>query len=84
MRPGELIAADRPTPAASGERRGHAELLNTGRFPAYVGSHTDLSQLSEALELDRARLAGARLDIAAGSSVRIAPGESVELAVVWD
>jgi urease beta subunit len=83
MRPGELIPGDGPAPTAPAGRRGTARVRNTGRFPAYVGSHFPLSRLSAALELDRDSLAGARADLPAGATVRIDPGAELEFPVVW-
>ena len=84
MRPGELVVAEAPAPKASAVRRARVSVRNTGRFPAYLGSHFDLTRASGSLELDRPALEGTRPDIPAGSTVRVAAGETVELAVIWD
>jgi urease beta subunit len=78
-----VIPGDGPVPTAPVTRRATARVRNTGRFPAYVGSHFPLSRLSPALELDREALAGARADLPAGATVRIDPGAELELGVVW-
>ena len=83
MKPGELIPGDGPLPSAPASRRATARVRNTGRFPAYVGSHFPLARVSAALELDRDALAGARADLPAGATVRIDPGAEIELPVVW-
>jgi urease subunit gamma/beta len=82
MRPGEIIPGEGPVPAATG-RRGALRIRNTGRLPAYLGSHFPLVRASAALEFPRDGLEGARLDLPAGASARIEPGEEVELQIVW-
>jgi urease subunit beta len=83
MRPGEILPGDGPAPAPPVVRRATLTVLNTGRFPAYLSSHFPLTWASAALEFPREGLEGARLDLAAGASVRIPPGESIEVAVLW-
>jgi urease subunit beta len=83
VRPGELIPGDGPVPASGVGRRATVRVRNTGRFPAYVGSHFPLARASSALELDRNAVAGARADLPAGATVRVDPGAEVELPVVW-
>ena len=83
MRPGEVIPGEGPTPAAAVGRRAKLRVRNTGRFPAYLSSHFPLVWASAALEFRREGLEGARLDLPAGASVRIPPGEEREVDVVW-
>jgi urease beta subunit len=83
MRPGEIFPGEGPTPLASVSRRARLTVRNTGRFPAYLSSHFPLPWASAALEFPREGLEGARLDLPAGSSVRIPPGADVEVDVVW-
>jgi urease beta subunit len=83
MRPGEILPGEGPAPAAPGGRRGSLTVRNTGRFPAYLSSHFPLQWASAALEFPRDGLEGARLALPAGASVRIPPGEQVEVDVVW-
>jgi urease beta subunit len=78
-----VIPGDGPVPVVGAARRASVRVRNTGRFPAYVGSHYPLARASAALELDRAAAAGARPDLPAGASVRIDPGAEIELPVVW-
>jgi urease beta subunit len=83
MRPGEILPGEGPAPAATARRRGSHTIRNTGRFPAYLSSHFPLVWASAALEFPREGLDGARLDLPAGASVRIPPGETVEVDVLW-
>jgi urease subunit gamma/beta len=72
-----------PAPSAPVGRRATVSVRNTGRLPAYLSSHFPLEWASPTLELPRDEVAGGRLDLPAGASVRIPPGERVELEVVW-
>jgi urease beta subunit len=83
MRPGEILPGEGPIPAATGTRRAKLTVRNTGRFPAYLSSHFPLPWASAALEFPREGLEGARLDLPAGASVRIPPGDEVEVDVLW-
>lgn len=83
MRPGEIIPGEGPVPAAAARRRATIRIKNTGRFPAYVGSHFPLVLASAALEFPREGLDGARLDLPAGATARIDAGGEVELSIVW-
>ena len=83
MRPGEVIPADGPPLVAEHSRTATVPVCNRGRFPAFLTSHFPLVTASRALEFDRSGLEGARPRLPAGSSVRIGPGETVELEVTW-
>lgn len=83
MRPGEVIPGEGPVPAAPGGRRATVAIANNGRFPAFVGSHFPLELASRELALPRDEVAGARLALPAGSTLRIDPGETVEAEIVW-
>ena len=78
LRPGTIeINADR-----TGAERLTLVVVNTGDRPIQVGSHLHLPDANPALELDRERAHGFRLDIASGTSVRFEPGVSREVALV--
>lgn len=83
MRPGEVIAAEGLASAVDHPRTATIAVRNSGRFPAYLTSHFPVVRASGALEFDRAGLEGARPRLPAGSSVRIGPGETVEVEVTW-
>lgn len=51
-------------------------VVNTGDRPVQVGSHLHLPDANPALELDRERARGFRLDLPAGTSLRFEPGVS--------
>jgi urease beta subunit len=51
------------------------EVNNTGDRPIQVGSHFHFFEVNRALLFDRVAAYGMRLDIPAGTAVRIEPGE---------
>jgi urease subunit gamma/beta len=80
--PGEVITAE-------GEKTLNAEretvtlsVANTGDRPIQVGSHYHFAETNPALEFDREKARGFRLDIAAGTAVRFEPGQTREVTLV--
>jgi urease subunit beta len=57
-------------------------VTNTGDRPIQVGSHYHFFETNPALEFDRKKARGTRLDIAAGTAVRFEPGQSREVTLV--
>ena len=55
---------------------------NTGDRPIQVGSHFHFFETNRALEFDRERAYGMRLNIPAGTSVRFEPGDEREVGLV--
>ena len=82
MIPGELIAApgeldlnkDRPTLRLT--------VANGGDRPIQVGSHYHFYETNSALQFDRERARGYRLNIASGTAVRFEPGQEREVELV--
>lgn len=82
MIPGEILTpsgelelnADRPTTTLS--------VANTGDRPIQVGSHFHFYEANDALQFDRDRAHGMRLDIPAGTAVRFEPGDEREVTLV--
>jgi urease subunit beta len=81
--PGEILPGEGPPPRAAAARRASLRVRNAGRFPAYLSSHFPLAGASAALEFPREGLEGARLDLPAGASIRIAPGDELDVDVLW-
>jgi urease subunit beta len=52
------------------------EVTNSGDRPIQVGSHYHFAETNAALEFDRKKAYGCRLNIAAGTAVRFEPGQS--------
>ena len=53
-------------------------VANTGDRPIQVGSHYHFFETNAALDFDRAKARGMRLNIAAGTAVRFEPGQRRE------
>lgn len=57
-------------------------VANRGDRPVQVGSHYHFAEANAALEFDRGKARGFRLDIPAGSAVRFEPGQTREVTLV--
>ena len=82
MIPGEIITKDGNIELNAGRARVTLEVANTGDRPIQVGSHYHFFETNEALQFDRAKACGFRLDIAAGTAVRFEPGQRREVSLV--
>jgi urease subunit beta len=82
MIPGEIITKDGEITLNAGRRSIKISVVNTGDRPIQVGSHYHFFETNPALEFDREKTRGMRLDIAAGTAVRFEPGQTREVALV--
>jgi urease subunit beta len=82
MIPGEIVPGPEPVPLNAGRPVTSLVVVNTGDRPVQVGSHYHFAQANPALSFDRARAAGYRLDIPAGTAVRFEPGISRTVTLV--
>jgi len=82
MIPGEIITADGDITLNEGARTVILTVANTGDRPVQVGSHYHFYETNPALEFDREKARGKRLDIAAGTAVRFEPGQSRDVTLV--
>jgi len=57
-------------------------VANSGDRPIQVGSHYHFYETNSALEFDREKTRGFRLNIAAGTAVRFEPGQQREVELV--
>jgi urease subunit beta len=57
-------------------------VTNTGDRPIQVGSHYHFFETNPALQFDRKKARGMRLDIAAGTAVRFEPGQTRDVVLV--
>ncbi|HET9157882.1 MAG TPA: urease subunit beta [Myxococcaceae bacterium] len=80
--PGEIMAAKGEIELNAGRETVSLAVLNTGDRPIQVGSHYPFAETNRALEFDRSKAYGMRLDIPAGTAVRFEPGESKTVQVV--
>ena len=82
MIPGELFPADGEIELNAGRPVTELEVANTGDRPVQVGSHYHFAETNPALAFDREAARGRRLDIPAGTAVRLEPGQSREVRLV--
>jgi len=82
MIPGELFPADGDIELNAGRATVTVTVANTGDRPIQVGSHYHFHETNPALQFDRDKARGFRLDIPAGTAVRFEPGQSREVQLV--
>jgi len=82
MIPGEMVVQPGEIELNAGRDVVRVRVANTGDRPIQVGSHFHFYEVNEALEFDRERSRGMRLDIPAGTAVRFEPGDEREVALV--
>ena len=82
MIPGEIVYGDGDVVINEGAQRLELSVVNNGDRPVQVGSHVHLPQANAALDFDRAAAHGHRLDIPAGTAVRVEPGVAQQVSLV--
>ncbi len=82
MIPGEIFPADGEIELNAGAPTVTLSVANKGDRPIQVGSHYHFFETNSALDFDRAKARGHRLDIAAGTAVRFEPGQTREVTLV--
>ncbi len=82
MIPGEVITASGEIELNVGANAITLEVANTGDRPIQVGSHYHFFETNSALNFERDKTRGLRLDIAAGTAVRFEPGQTREVTLV--
>lgn len=80
--PGELLPAEGTIELNAGRPTVMLIVANTGDRPIQVGSHFHFFEVNSALEFDRDRAKGMRLNIPAGTAVRFEPGDEREVTLV--
>ena len=81
MIPGEILTQDGDIELNAGRMLVTVVVANTGDRPIQVGSHYHFYETNAALQFERDRAYGCRLNIPAGTAVRFEPGQerTVEL-----
>lgn len=79
---GHIRAAEGTIELNAGREKTAVHVVNTADRPVQIGSHFHFFEVNKALEFDRAKTFGFRLDIPAGTAVRFEPGQSREVALV--
>ncbi|KAF8755001.1 Urease alpha-subunit, N-terminal domain [Rhizoctonia solani] len=73
--PGAVIVRREPIVINQGRDRIRLKVTNKGDRPIQVGSHYHFIETNAALDFDRGKAYGKRLDIPAGTAVRFEPGD---------
>ena len=82
MIPGEIFVKDGAIELNAGRKTLTLAVANTGDRPIQVGSHYHFFETNPALQFDRKKSRGMRLNIPAGTAVRLEPGQSREVTLV--
>src|SRR4029077_10693484 len=82
MIPGEYLFDGQPIELNAGRPTFTFQVNNTGDRPVQVGSHFHFFEVNRALVFDREAAYGMRLDLPAGTAVRIEPGEITTVRLV--
>ncbi len=82
MIPGEIISKQGDILLNAGRKAMKLSVTNTGDRPIQVGSHYHFFETNPALQFDRDKARGMRLDIIAGTAVRFEPGQSREISLI--
>lgn len=82
MIPGETIIEAGQIELNAGAAKHALTLKNTGDRPVQVGSHAHFFEVNSALEFDRDKAYGYRLNVPSGTALRFEPGESREVELV--
>ena len=80
--PGEVTPQTGDIELNAGRATVTLTVANTGDRPIQVGSHYHFFETNPALDFDREKARGMRLDIPAGTAVRFEPGQTREVTLV--
>jgi urease subunit beta len=82
MIPGEYMLEDADIEANVGRAEVTLFVRHTGDRPIQIGSHYHFFEVNSALEFDREKARGMRLNVLAGAGVRFEPGEEKQVELV--
>jgi urease beta subunit len=82
VKPGEIIVGQGDIVLNENRSVTPVTVTNTGDRPVQVGSHFHFFEVNKALRFDRAAAYGMRLNIKAGTAVRIEPGQTSAVELV--
>lgn len=80
--PGEFFPREEPVSINEDRETETVSVTNNGDRPIQVGSHFHFFEVNRKLEFDRKAAFGMRLDIPAGVSIRVEPGDTKEVRLV--
>ncbi len=82
MIPGEIITVAGEIELNADREAISLTVANSGDRPIQVGSHYHFYETNPALQFDRSKARGYRLDIPAGTAVRFEPGQERRIVLV--
>jgi len=82
MIPGEIETVAGDIEINVGRRTLKLKVANSGDRPIQVGSHYHFFETNSALQFERDKTRGCRLNIPAGTAVRFEPGQTREVELV--
>lgn len=82
MIPGEIEYGQGDITVNAGMETVSVRVTNTGDRPVQIGSHYHVFEVNPAIKFDREKAYGRRLDIPAGTSVRLEPGQSQTVRLI--
>jgi len=82
MIPGEYLLSSDPVVANQWRQQATILVRHTGDRPIQVGSHYHFFEVNRALEFDREKALGMRLNVPAGTGMRFEPGEEKQVTLV--
>ncbi|WP_018119234.1 urease subunit beta [Corynebacterium mastitidis] len=82
MIPGEYVLVRTPLLYNKGRQGLRLSVTNTGDRPVQVGSHYHFAEANPALKFDREAARGRRLDIPAGTAMRLEPGDTATVGLI--
>lgn len=82
MVPGEIIFAKEDITANENSESSSLLVINKGDRPIQIGSHYHFYEVNEALEFDKEKAYGKRLNIPAGAAVRFEPGDAKTVSLI--
>ncbi len=82
MIPGEIITAKGEIEINANRPTLKIMVANTGDRPIRVGSHFHFFEVNTALQFEREKTKGMRLNIPAGTAIRFEPGDEKEVELV--
>ncbi len=82
MIPGEIEVKEGNITLNKNGKTSEVTVANSGDRPVQVGSHYHFFETNEALQFEREKTRGFRLNIPAGTAVRFEPGQSRDVELV--
>ena len=82
MIPGEIEVKEGDITLNKNGKTIEVTVANSGDRPVQVGSHYHFFETNEALQFERGKTRGFRLNIPAGTAVRFEPGQSRDVELV--